>query len=283
MVGRPRAFGVNLSSSGSAGLNLTSLKSDARDVMVGWQRLFRGSHALKLRRNANLTAIADLRSTAQRSGNPRARRRDLRLIELAVRAGADVSAAKDERVRVFLKQFANHDSTLLADARTLVHVEARNTIVYVIVLFLCTPAANSAAHTYVYLDYRHQYDETIASRGSISLNSAKLKLPPLSTTSRSAASGTTMNDRMRIEVHAYGQKWYMKASHPVEAARWAGALRKNAEWARREEGEASSVTVGVSFGVSVSGLTRGGIVDEQGGGGGRGGRCCDVVQSTRSE
>ncbi|TEB14217.1 hypothetical protein FA13DRAFT_884272 [Coprinellus micaceus] len=52
-----------------------------------------------------------------------ARRKDLRLIELAVRAGADVflrnrrgktaqeSVGKDDRVKVFLRQFANHDKT----------------------------------------------------------------------------------------------------------------------------------------------------------------------------
>ncbi|KAG6805427.1 hypothetical protein H0H93_004820, partial [Arthromyces matolae] len=48
---------------------------------------------------------------------------------------------------------------------------------------------------------------------------------------------------MRIEVQAHGQKWYMKANHPVEAARWATALRRSVEWARREEGEASSASV----------------------------------------
>jgi ankyrin repeat protein len=54
-----------------------------------------------------------------------ARRKDLRLVELAVRTGADVfvrdrrgkgvaeGAGKDDRVKVFLRQFTNRDTTLL--------------------------------------------------------------------------------------------------------------------------------------------------------------------------
>jgi len=54
-----------------------------------------------------------------------ARRKDLRLVELAIRAGADVfvrdrrgkgvaeGAGKDDRVKVFLRQFTNQDTTLL--------------------------------------------------------------------------------------------------------------------------------------------------------------------------
>lgn len=53
------------------------------------------------------------------------RRKDLRLIELAVRSGADVFirdrrgrglsdvAGKDDRIKAYLKQFINHDQTLL--------------------------------------------------------------------------------------------------------------------------------------------------------------------------
>jgi oxysterol-binding protein 1 len=53
------------------------------------------------------------------------RRKDLRLIELAIRSGADVFcrdrrnrgvsdlAGKDDRTKAYLRQFTNHDSTLL--------------------------------------------------------------------------------------------------------------------------------------------------------------------------
>ncbi|KAG6877723.1 hypothetical protein C0993_004660 [Termitomyces sp. T159_Od127] len=215
-----------------------------------------------------------------------ARRRDLRLIELAVRAGADVfvrdrrgrlpgeglGAAKDEQIRVFLKQFANHDSTLLGEAETSTRESDPPTMKGYLNKY--TNVAKGYNTRWFVLKngilsyYRHQSDETIASRGSISLKSAILRLPPPSTTttsshlstpsltrSNSTASSTT-NDRMRIEVHAHGQKWYMKANHPVEAARWAAALRKSAEWARREEGEASSASVNANRAASLRGVER---------------------------
>lgn len=54
-----------------------------------------------------------------------AKRKDLRLVELAIRAGADVfvrdrrgrgvaeGAGRDDRVKVFIRQFTNQDTTLL--------------------------------------------------------------------------------------------------------------------------------------------------------------------------
>ncbi|KAF8809189.1 hypothetical protein BYT27DRAFT_6525855 [Phlegmacium glaucopus] len=56
-------------------------------------------------------------------------RKDLRLIELAVRAGADIfvrnrqgkmaheGAGKDDRAKVFSRQFVNHDKTLVPNPR----------------------------------------------------------------------------------------------------------------------------------------------------------------------
>ncbi|KAG6817133.1 hypothetical protein H0H87_012324 [Tephrocybe sp. NHM501043] len=220
-----------------------------------------------------------------------ARRHDLRLIELAVRAGADVfvrdrrgrlpgeglgKLAEDERVKVFLKQFKNHDSTLLAEVDA--GREALEPPSMKGYLNKYTNVAKGYNTRWFVLknDYRHQSDETIASRGSVSLKSATLKLPlpspshlttstnppsRISTTSQLStstskhlspapsmgASPSTSSDRTKIEVHAHGQKWYMKANHPVEAARWAAALRKSVEWARREDGEASSASVTASL------------------------------------
>lgn len=78
-------------------------------------------------------------------------------------------------------------------------------------------------------DYRHQEDEDIASRGTISMKTAILKT-------------STGSEKTRFEVHsapARGhttevQKWYMRANHPVEAARWTQAIGKSIEWYRRE-------------------------------------------------
>ena len=78
-------------------------------------------------------------------------------------------------------------------------------------------------------DYTRQEDEEIASRGAISMKTAILKI----------SKGT---EKTRFEVysapvrgHTTGvQKWYMRANHPVEAARWTQAINKSMEWYRRE-------------------------------------------------
>ena len=79
------------------------------------------------------------------------------------------------------------------------------------------------------VDYRHQEDENIASRGSIAMKTAVLKV----------ASGT---NEQRFEVHhapSRGhqtvQKWYLKADHPVEGARWTTMIRKNIDWYKQKD------------------------------------------------
>lgn len=53
-----------------------------------------------------------------------------------------------------------------------------------------------------------------------------------------------VSERTRFEVstsaargqhHGSAQKWYLKANHPVEASRWAQALKNSIEWARQHE------------------------------------------------
>ncbi|KAH6904649.1 oxysterol-binding protein [Coprinopsis sp. MPI-PUGE-AT-0042] len=141
-----------------------------------------------------------------------AKRKDLRLIELAVRAGADIflrdrrgkmaheAAGKDDRVKVFLR----HTPTW-----------PKATILFSLDLMFLP-------------DYRHQDDETIASRGSISMKNAHLKVSERTRfeVSTSAARG---------QHHGSAQKWYLKANHPVEASRWAQALNNSIEWARQHE------------------------------------------------
>ncbi|KAF8431896.1 Oxysterol-binding protein-domain-containing protein [Boletus edulis BED1] len=169
-----------------------------------------------------------------------ARRKDLRLIELAVRAGADVfvrdrrgkmaydGSGKDDRVRVFLRQFANHDQSLIDVPISEPPVLKGYLNKYANV------AKGYNTRWFVLKDgvlsyYRHQEDEEIASRGAISMKTAILKIG-------------TGNEKTRFEVcsapgrgHTTGvQKWYMRANHPVEAARWTQAISKSMEWYRRE-------------------------------------------------
>ncbi|KAH6904642.1 hypothetical protein BKA70DRAFT_1153845 [Coprinopsis sp. MPI-PUGE-AT-0042] len=170
-----------------------------------------------------------------------AKRKDLRLIELAVRAGADIflrdrrgkmaheAAGKDDRVKVFLRQFANHDKTLIQS--TAPPTEAPSLKGY---LNKYTNVAKGYNTRWFVLKngilsyYRHQDDETIASRGSISMKNAHLKVSERTRfeVSTSAARG---------QHHGSAQKWYLKANHPVEASRWAQALNNSIEWARQHE------------------------------------------------
>ncbi|KAI0933042.1 hypothetical protein AcW1_000018 [Taiwanofungus camphoratus] len=168
-----------------------------------------------------------------------ARRKDLRLVELAVRAGADVfardrrgktasdSVGKDDRVRVFLRQFTNQDTTLLNTASS----EPPELKGYLNKYANVAKGYNTrwfVLKSGVLSYFRHQEDETVACRGSITMKTAVLNVSP-------GSSG------LRFEIHStptrghHGvQKWYLKANHPVEASRWTQALQKSMEWARRE-------------------------------------------------
>ncbi|KAF8625888.1 hypothetical protein AX15_005147 [Amanita polypyramis BW_CC] len=198
-----------------------------------------------------------------------ARRKDLRLIELAVRAGADVfvrnrkgktayeGAGKDDQVRVFLRQYANHDNTLIHTSSSFNQLPTLKGY-----LNKYTNVAKGYNTRWFVLRggilsyYRHQADETVASRGSISMKNAILK---------------PSHDKLRFEVHSipartqpfyqdpsFGpastssaytagtsssgsiQKWYLKANHPVEAARWMQAIERSVQHFTRER-EAKSI------------------------------------------
>ncbi|KAG1737206.1 Oxysterol-binding protein-domain-containing protein [Suillus lakei] len=169
-----------------------------------------------------------------------ARRKNLRLIELAVRAGASVfvrnckgkmayeGAGKDDHVRVFLRQFADHDTSLI-------EVPSSEPPVMKGYLNKYTNVAKGYDTRWfvlkdgVFSYYRHQEDEDIASRGTIAMKTAILKISP-------------GGDKTRFEVHSTpsrghttGQKWYMRANHHVEAAEWTQALGRSIQWARRDE------------------------------------------------
>jgi len=76
-------------------------------------------------------------------------------------------------------------------------------------------------------DYRHQEDENVACRGSISMKTSQLK--------------TFASDKLRFEIHSAlrngdgtTQKWYMKANHQVEATRWIQALHRSIDWHKKD-------------------------------------------------
>ncbi|KZT00876.1 uncharacterized protein LAESUDRAFT_731808 [Laetiporus sulphureus 93-53] len=167
-----------------------------------------------------------------------ARRKDLKLIELAIRAGADVFArdrrgravsdvvGKDDRLKAFLRQYTNQDRSLLP-ATTSEPPELKGYLNK-----YTNVAKGYNIRWFVLKDgvlsyYRHQDDENVSCRGSIAMKTATLNPSP-------------GNSGLRFEVHSaptrgrHGQKWYLKASHRVEAARWIQALQQSTEWAKRE-------------------------------------------------
>ncbi|KAH9920538.1 Oxysterol-binding protein-domain-containing protein [Epithele typhae] len=196
-----------------------------------------------------------------------ARRKDLRLVELAVRAGADVfvrdrkgrpvydSAGKDDRVRVFLRQFTNQDNSLIAEPST--SLEPPELRGYLNKYTNVARGYNTRwfiLHQGVLSYYRHQEDENLACRGSISLRHAILTVP-------------TGTSGLRFEVHSTPsrghssiQKWYLKANHPVEASRWITAIQKSMELAKRDDTQSrksgDSEAPSLKPSLSISGATR---------------------------
>ncbi|KAG8834003.1 hypothetical protein FRC18_002744 [Serendipita sp. 400] len=170
------------------------------------------------------------------------RRKDLQLIELAVRVGADVFvrdkrgrglmeiAGKDDRTKVYLRQFTNQDTTLLEPANT--QTEEPTMRGYL------TKYGNMAkgynTRWFVLKDgmlsyYRHQDDENLACRGSLSMRNARVK--------------PSSADRLKFEIYASTrngegtpERWYMKANHAVEVSRWVQALQRAIDWNKKGKG-----------------------------------------------
>ncbi|KAK7052593.1 Oxysterol-binding protein [Favolaschia claudopus] len=222
-----------------------------------------------------------------------ARRRDLRLLELAVRAGADVfvrdrrgklpgqgsggdgsgtvitkagrgSSAGDSEVKAFLRQLTNQDAALLQQSPA---VAPRAPPAHRGYLNKYTNVAKGWNTRWFVLKegvlsyYRHQDDETFASRGSIAVKNCNLKPPAHA-------------ESTRFEIHSGatgrgGEKWYVKASHPGEAARWVAAISASVAWSKARENDQGEETDGrgsmsgaasiiSSSGVSASGSAGGG-------------------------
>ncbi|KAJ8456543.1 hypothetical protein ONZ45_g18680 [Pleurotus djamor] len=212
-----------------------------------------------------------------------ASRHDIRMIELAIRSGADVFVrhsgdtlskgsnkewkTEGDRIKVFLRQLANQDATLLQSTSKLSSSLSKQQL-GVSNRAYSRPTPSEAPALKGYLNkyanvakgyntrwfvlrdgvlsyYRHQDDETIASRGSISMKNAMLKVSP-----------GDSREKLRFEVHSNpsaashsgtpAQRWYMKASHPVEAARWVQALSRTIEWWHTQEREDTSSMSGIS-------------------------------------
>ncbi|KZS91793.1 hypothetical protein SISNIDRAFT_456375 [Sistotremastrum niveocremeum HHB9708] len=178
-----------------------------------------------------------------------AKRKDMKLMEHAVHAGADVFvrdrkgrgvaevAGKDERVKAYLKQFANQDISLLDIPSSEPPVLRGYLSKYGNV------AKGYGTRWFVLKDgilyyYRHRDDENYACRGSISMHSATLKTNSggdrLRFEIKTATSPATGSTPSLIGTNTPTQKWWMKANHPAEVARWTNAIQRSIEWCKRE-------------------------------------------------
>ncbi|KAJ7617400.1 Oxysterol-binding protein-domain-containing protein [Roridomyces roridus] len=224
------------------------------------------------------SALIDLNYLDDASGSgllhEAAKRRDLRLLELGVRAGADVfgrdrkgrlpgqgggrDGKGDEKVKAFLRQLTNQDATLM---RTGAPAAPGEPAVQRGFLNKYTNVAKGYNTRWFVLKdgvlsyYRHQEDEQFASRGSIAVRNCILKPP-------------TSADRLRFEVHSGhrggSEKWYMKASHPGEATRWVNAIEASIVWVKSRQahghdiaGMGSDVELSAGVASSASSVTGG--------------------------
>ncbi|KAF8521881.1 Oxysterol-binding protein-domain-containing protein [Hysterangium stoloniferum] len=264
--------GINDTSRDTKGLTAIEVarNKEVRDAIQDSQSLFRASFISLLRTYifspANATpppalldhlaspraSLLDLSYVDDASGttllHEAARRKDLRLVELAVQAGADVfvrdrrgrpvtdAAGKDDRVKAYLRQFTNQDRTLmdtsLTEPPTLKGYLNKYTNV----------ARGYNTRWFVLKDgtlsyYRHQDDENLTCRGSISMTSAILKVSNSGEKLRFEIQSSPQfrpNSHQSHSQHSASisgvQKWYMKSNHPAEAARWTQAIKKSIEW-----------------------------------------------------
>ncbi|KAJ1310654.1 hypothetical protein OPQ81_009183 [Rhizoctonia solani] len=175
------------------------------------------------------------------------KRRDQALVEAAVHAGADVfvrdqrgrgllDGDKDkdgERIRAFLLQYLNQDIALIGSTLNDPPSHKGYLSKYT------NMAKGYNTRWFVLKDdmlsyYRTREDEGLAVRGAVSVRAARLK--------------TTHGDKLRFEIHAHapsaqsghatpsaGQKWYMKANHPGEVARWVQMINRSIEFYQQKD------------------------------------------------
>ncbi|KAH7330555.1 Oxysterol-binding protein-domain-containing protein [Rhizoctonia solani] len=175
------------------------------------------------------------------------KRRDQTLVEAAVHAGADVfvrdqrgrgllESDKDkdgERIRAFLLQYLNQDVTLIGSTPSDPPTHKGFLSKY------ANMAKGYNTRWFVLKDdmlsyYRTREDEGLAVRGAVSVRTARVKTIP--------------GDKLRFEIHSHapssqsghatpttGQKWYMKANHPGEVARWVQVISRSIEFYQQKD------------------------------------------------
>ncbi|WVQ84916.1 hypothetical protein IAT38_007079 [Cryptococcus sp. DSM 104549] len=179
--------------------------------------------------------IVNLNALDERSGtsllHEAARRRDLRLVELAVKRGADVFVRDkrnrrvldgeknaDERIKVFLRQFNNQDSLVEAksDGRP---PDLRGFLSKWVNYRSGWRTRWFVLENGVLSYYRNREDEHIACRGSIAMAVASLH-----------ASSDGFRFELSSKVSSAVPKFIVKSAHRAEIARWVQTLKLNIEF-----------------------------------------------------
>ncbi|KAK8853109.1 hypothetical protein IAR55_003810 [Kwoniella newhampshirensis] len=187
------------------------------------------------------TGILNLSALDERSGtsllHEAARRRDLRLVELAVKRGADVfvrdkrgrrvldgEKGADERIKVFLRQFNNQDRLVQgkSDGRP---PDLRGFLSKWVNYRSGWRTRWFVLENGVLSYYRNREDEQIACRGSIAM--AVATLHPSSDGSRFEVSS---------KVSSSVPKFIVKSAHRAEIARWVQSIKLNIEYHQKKGG-----------------------------------------------
>ncbi|KAJ3754392.1 Oxysterol-binding protein-domain-containing protein [Lentinula raphanica] len=91
--------------------------------------------------------------------------------------------------------------------------------------------------------YRRQEDESVASRGAISMRSAGVRVSPSDKLRFEIFSGSPSNPASTSSPSSQSQRWYLKANHPIEANRWISAIEEWKAWARQHQpGQSASAS-----------------------------------------
>ncbi|TYJ57130.1 hypothetical protein B9479_002231 [Cryptococcus floricola] len=170
-----------------------------------------------------------------------ARRRDLKLVELAVKGGADVfvrdkrnrrvldgEKSPDERIKLFLRQFNNQDSLIEArsDGRP---PDLRGFLSKWVNYRQGWRTRWFVLENGILSYYRNRDDEAIACRGSIAMAVATL---------HASSDGTKFD--LSSQVSSAVPKFMVKSVHRAEIARWVQTLKLNIEYYQHGAGKDAS-------------------------------------------
>lgn len=270
----PRSFPADLRPRPlTSPVSRAKLNADFMDTLVAWEGKASGAEArlYALLESPRVGAI-DL-NVQSKSGttllHEAVARKDTKMIEAAVRRGADVYArnrkgksaldsSKDEKIKALLRQFSNADAAIAAQTLPGLPPTFRGYLAKWTNL-----AGGYKTRWFVLQDgilsyYHTQEEEGKSSRGSVNLRFAKVR--------------ADSNDKHRFEIISEAtakgsSKLYLRGSHPVERARWVQVLQQTQQHfnlertASRSDSIAPTVSGGGGGGVGYTATTNSSVTN----------------------